>query len=124
MEINMAKKRYPADILKQIQAAVEAWKKIDAELKIGNLSQVDLEAVLKQGRQIGVEIDAAEARLTELRNQRDEVLGTGWEMLKRLRAGVKGIYGDDSSQYEMIGGTRMSERKVRTRKKPASSPAT
>ena len=39
--------------------------------------------------------------------------------IKRVRAGVKGIYGDDSSQYEMIGGTRMSERKPPARKPAA-----
>ncbi len=30
--------------------------------------------------------------------------------------GVKAIYGDDSSQYEMVGGTRLSERKTYARK--------
>jgi hypothetical protein len=32
--------------------------------------------------------------------------------MKRVRAGVKANYGDDSQQYEMVGGTRMSERKT------------
>ena len=34
-----------------------------------------------------------------------------WDVVKRVCAGVKAIYGDDSSQYEMVGGTPMSERK-------------
>jgi hypothetical protein len=34
-----------------------------------------------------------------------------WDKVKRVRAGVKANYGDDSQQYEMVGGTRMSERK-------------
>lgn len=33
-----------------------------------------------------------------------------------MRSGVKGNYGDDSTQYEFVGGTRMSERKTRARK--------
>lgn len=35
-----------------------------------------------------------------------------WDTVKRVRARVKGIYGDDSSQYEMVGGTRLSEGKT------------
>ncbi|MBI5950756.1 MAG: hypothetical protein HY865_03790 [Chloroflexi bacterium] len=33
--------------------------------------------------------------------------------------GVKANYDDDSSQYEMVGGTRLSERKSPTRKAKA-----
>jgi hypothetical protein len=29
-----------------------------------------------------------------------------------VRSGVKAIYGDDSLQYEMVGGTRLRERKT------------
>ncbi len=36
--------------------------------------------------------------------------------VKRVRSAVKGIYGDDSSEYEMVGGTRKSERKRPVRK--------
>jgi hypothetical protein len=39
-----------------------------------------------------------------------------WGKVKRARAGVKANFGDNSSQYEMVGGTRLSERKPRTRK--------
>jgi hypothetical protein len=39
-----------------------------------------------------------------------------WDKVKRVRAGVKSIYGDDSSEWEMIGGTRLSERKSPTRR--------
>jgi hypothetical protein len=39
-----------------------------------------------------------------------------WDKVKRVRAGVKANYGDDSSQYEMVGGTRLSERKPPTRR--------
>jgi len=39
-----------------------------------------------------------------------------WDKVKRVRASVKGLYGDDSSEYEMVGGTRKSERKTPTRK--------
>ena len=53
--------------------------------------------------------------MTDLRNQRDAANQDLWDKVKRLRAGVKASYGDDSSQYEMVGGTRMSERKTARR---------
>ena len=43
-----------------------------------------------------------------------------WDKIKRVRAGVKANYGDDSQQYEMVGGTRTSERKQRVRKAVAA----
>jgi hypothetical protein len=46
-----------------------------------------------------------------------------WEKVKRVRAGVKGNYGDGSSQYEMVGGTRLSERKSPKRKAVAQTKA-
>jgi hypothetical protein len=38
-----------------------------------------------------------------------------WDKLKPVRSTVKGLYGDDSSQYELVGGTRMSDRKTARR---------
>lgn len=50
-----------------------------------------------------------------MRNQRDALIAMTWDQVKRVRTGVKGIYGDDSSEYEMVGGTRLSDRKPRSR---------
>ena len=57
-----------------------------------------------------------EDQLTNLRNQRDTINQSLWDKVKRARAGVKANYGDDSSQYEMVGGTRLSERKSARRR--------
>ena len=40
----------------------------------------------------------------------------GPQSFLRARMGIKVIYGDDSSQYEMVGGTRLSDRKTVARK--------
>jgi len=58
--------------------------------------------------------------LTDKRNQRDATNTALWDKVKRARNGIKANYGDDSSQYEMVGGTRASERKPRTRKAVAA----
>jgi len=109
-------KPYIADILTRLRAAIVAWNNIDPELKFGSFARADFQAVLDQAEAIGREINSLELRLTDLRNQRDQVNSQCWNYVVRLRLAIKGIYGDDSSQYEMVGGTRRSERKPRTRR--------
>jgi len=67
------------------------------------------------------QMNSLEAQLTNLRDQRDDLNAVIWGEVKRVRTGVKGQYGDDSPQYEMVGGTRLSERKPVPRKKAAAS---
>ena len=57
--------------------------------------------------------------MIDLRNKRDQRLIGIWETVKRVRYTVKGTYGDDSSEYELIGGRRMSERRRAIRKQAA-----
>jgi hypothetical protein len=66
------------------------------------------------------QINRLELQITELRNKRDQRLIGIWENVKRARYTVKGTYGDDSSEYELMGGKRMSERKRSLRKQAAS----
>lgn len=107
--------RYPTDITDEARAVVEAWREIDPALQIGGLALATLEAELAQVMALYEQIDALEARFTDLRNQRDNLGLDLWDKVKRVRAGVKSLFGDDSSQYEMMGGTRISDRKHPTR---------
>ena len=107
---------YPSDVSTQASSILEAWKQIDPVLKFGALDVAALKADLDQGQALQPEINALDAQYTALRNQRDALLGEMWDKVKRVRASVKGLYGDDSSEYEMVGGTRKSERKAPTRK--------
>ena len=107
---------YPTDVAVQASSVLEAWKQFEPVPTFGNLGVEVLQADIDQGKALQTDIDALEAQYTNLRNQRDALLGQMWDKVKRVRASVKGIYGDDSSQYEMVGGTRKSERKPPTRK--------
>ncbi len=113
----MNERNYPPNVLKQARTVFEALKNIDPDLKIGDLSNADLEAALANVTDIQKTLNQLEIQMTDQRNKRDVAYGELWKTVKRMRAGVKAIYGDDSSQYEMVGGTRLSERKPRTRKK-------
>ena len=63
-----------------------------------------------------------ELELTPLRNDRDALAEALNDICVRARAGIKGYFGTDSSEYEQVGGTRSSERKKPTRK-TAPAPA-
>ncbi len=67
------------------------------------------------------QMNTAEIQLTYLRNQRDALYQSLWDKVKRVRSSIKGIYGDDSTEYEMVGRTRLSERKPTVRKSKATA---
>jgi len=109
-------KNIPPDTLEQAMAVLIACKQIDSDLKLGKASQQDFAATITNVQAMQQEIDENEMRLKDLRNRRDDQLSDAWESIKRLRSVVKGTYGDDSSEYELVGGRRMSERKKSNRK--------
>lgn len=113
----MTARHYPLTVLAQAKDLVSAIHNIDPALQIGELTNAALEADLEQSSVIQQTLHSLEIQLTDQRNQRDALYGEIWKKVKRLRAAVKAIYGDDSSEYEMAGGTRLSERKPRSRKK-------
>jgi len=95
-------------------------QQIDAGFKVGDISLAALENATNMALVNQEKINTVEAQLTDLRNERGALNTTLWDTLKRLRAGIKAAYGDDSSQYEMLGGTRRSERKKAVRKAPSA----
>jgi hypothetical protein len=117
---NMTKKSYPTDVLQQARAVLDAWQQIagpgEGALSFGDLTSSALSSEIQQSSYVEAEMTSLETKLTDLRNQRDTVNQAIWDKVKRVRAGMKAIYGDNSSQYEMVGGTRLSERKSPTRK--------
>ena len=116
----MSKKFIPSDLLDQAATIQDAWSRINSTMTLGDLN---LTALIKDIQTLrGVELDlvSLENQLVALRNQRGELRESTWEKLKRVRAAIRGIYGDDSSEYDLVGGTSMSEKKPR-RRSPVSS---
>jgi len=92
--------------------------------------ETKLPAELSTAR-LGAIVTALEAKSAVVKNLRSELsaaveakdasMGELKEFLKRARAGAKAAFGDDSLEYERMGGKRLSERKKVTRKaSPAS----
>ena|SRR5687767_2246633 len=115
----MGKKLYPSNVLKEAIVVQEAWKLIDEELAFGKMKITGLTTDIEAIYQTQHELAALETQLTEARNRRDELYLSAWDRVKRMRAGIKGMYGDDSSEYEMVGGTRRSDRKRARHLQPA-----
>jgi hypothetical protein len=107
----MTKKQFPTDILTQAIEVQAAWSEIDEGLAYGPLNMGALVMDMNGLRNIEHSLATLETQLTEMRNQRDALSQATWDEIKRVRAGVKATFGDDSTQYEMISGTRVSDRK-------------
>ena len=107
----MSKKQFASDLLEQARNVLSSWKQIDDRLAFGTLNTSTLVAGIDTASAIDAEIRDLENKLTNLRNVREATYQELWDIVKRVRAMMKGMFGDDSSQYEMVGGTRLSERK-------------
>ena len=116
----MGKRIYPTNVVTQAQDVLVGWGQVSATLTFGTLNPAALTADINAAAPLASEITRLENLLADKRNQRDLLYNGMWEMIKRVRAGVKANYGDDSQQYEMVGGTRMSERKSRRTATPAA----
>ena len=112
----MTKKVYPQNVVGQAQDVLVGWGQVSTTLVFGTLTSALLTADITASSPLESEISKLEIQLADRRNQRDMLYNGMWDKVKRVRAGVKANYGDDSQQYEMVGGTRTSERKPYTRK--------
>ena len=108
---------YPTDVHKQATDTLGGWKKITPPVaNLRDLTQEAMTSDLNSVQPILAQIAELEAQITDLRNKRDAIYDSLWDKTKRVRNAVKGLYGDDSSEYEMVGGKRLSERKPPARK--------
>lgn len=118
----MPSRTYPTNTLDQASTVLAACKQIDSALMVGATSQAAFSNQIAEAQSVQAQIAELELRLIELRNRRDEQIAGIWQVVKRARATVKGIYGDDSSEYEIVGGTRMSERRKAMRRAGSGTP--
>jgi hypothetical protein len=114
----MTPKKFPKDVLDQAVEVQSAWARIDEGLTAGNVNISVLVTQINQLHQVNSTVSDVENQLLEVRTRREDLCVSIWDKVKRMRAVVKGVYGDDSLQYEMVGGTRISDRKT-ARRAPA-----
>jgi hypothetical protein len=116
----MARQKKVSTIIEKAQQRLTALSSIDPKLDLGNSLTVTA---------YQAEVTAARAKLeayNTLLSKVDEAYNAFQlsekslrDLSERMLAGVASKYGKDSSQYEMAGGVRKSERKAPARKKAA-----
>jgi hypothetical protein len=116
----MRRKKYPINVLSRAKNIAVAWDQFGTPVSFGSLTQGIITADITQAERIESQIRNAELQLAALRNERDALYLSLWDKVKRVYDCVKGMYGDDSTQYEMVGRKRASQRKRRVRRDNAS----
>jgi hypothetical protein len=112
----MGKKLYPTDTLKQARTIVTVWNHLGTAPILGPQGYENLRSNLDNVQELKDKIGRLEKELIHLRNERDTACTEIWDQVKRARAGIKSTYGDDSTEYQLAGGTRLSDRKRPRRK--------
>ncbi len=115
----MTKKSYPKDVLSQATDVLAGWNQISTTLAFGTLNAAALSADITAANTVESDIAKLESQLVDKHNQREIIYLGMWDKVKRVKAGVNANFGDDSPQYDLIGGTRVSERKSPARKTAA-----
>ncbi len=106
---------YPKNTLEQAHTILRVWRETKPEMLIGEMTLKQLEDVVDDAEKDRDAIETTEAQLDKQRDKRDESYEEAWDHVKRSRAGFKGAFGDDSTEYERVGGKRRSDRKKPTR---------
>jgi hypothetical protein len=108
------------DIQAQANQLSRVWSD-NPELALGDLTEKQFGDMVKA-------FAAARTTVDDLRNQLTKAVNDlnaqGAEILAitvRARSVARGQFGPNSTQYEQLGGTRASDRKPRTNKKPPKS---
>jgi len=113
----MSKKLYPTDVMRQAERVLDVMNQIDRNLAFDILNAEVLSSNITEAGTTLDRILSLKIELIRLRRERDEQLIALWDKVKRARVGMRSFYGDDSSEYEMVGGTRLSDRKPNTRRR-------
>ena len=118
----MARKRRTSGVIETTRQRLAGFKQIDPAPDFGgNLNAAGGQAIITD---FTGELDSYNqntAALDEQQNLVDSKEDAANDWNKRVLAAVGAKYGTDSSEYEMVGGTRTSERKRSPRKGPGGS---
>jgi hypothetical protein len=98
---------------------ITSYKPVKDEFKTSEVEMVDA-----QLDSLDEQISQAEAHLSDLRNQAADVGITYVKKMKGARQQVVAQYGDDSPEYEAVGGTRTSNRRRPVRRSQNGSNST
>ncbi len=89
---------------------------------LGEVTLSDLQSKITGLREKRDQTETLRTQLTALTNELNEQTNELASIITRARSGFRAFYGPGSTQYEQAGGTRASERKRPSSKKPVPNP--
>jgi exonuclease VII small subunit len=118
-EENMARARRNSNVLEQARQRLAGLKSITPVPNFG--SYVSVAGYEQEITTFSSSLDIYNemlARLDEMKNSLEAAEDSLHQMSRRILSAVEAQYGPDSSEYELAGGTRKSERERPTRRSP------
>lgn len=101
----------PTDTLEQARLILRVWQEKDINMVFGKMTLTDFLNALTEADQGEADVESALAMVESKRDLRNDKKVIVWDNVKRARSGFKSTFGDDSNEYERVGGTRASDRK-------------
>ena len=112
----MARPRSTSTILDSAKQRLEALKNIDPNLDFGGgVSVTTLTAAVEGTQTKQTDYNNTASELTARAIELDEALEQLRQLDSRVLSGVAAVYGRNSKEYGIVGGTRTSDRKPRPR---------
>jgi hypothetical protein len=116
----MANKKTVDSVIDDAERLVKVWSE-NVKFSMGDLTLEGLRLEITKLRNLKQSRDETRINLSKLVDNTNDQLKLLESYNIRGRSGMKAIFGPDSAQYAQVGGTRLSERKPVSRKKPAKS---
>jgi len=120
----MARKRRASAALVAARARLAGLRKINSPNLGPNTTVAAYEAVVNDTAAVEDSHNQLAAQMDDSSNRFDAQEATLNDWNRRVLSAVEAQYGPDSSEYEMVGGTRRSERKRPSKKGSGGSAPT
>ena len=110
-------KRTLDSVITDAERLAQVWGE-NTQFSMGDVTLDGLRAAIIKLQQLRHSRDEARIKLSKLVDDTSDQMKLVEGYNTRGRSGMKSIFGPDSAQYAQVGGTRQSERKPRSPKKP------
>jgi hypothetical protein len=109
-------------VLADLDTLIQVWEK-EANLVMGDLTLPMVKAKRDELSSKDKLVDETRTTLSRLIDEAGDVRAEGDQLMSRGRSGIRAAFGADSPQYAQVRGTRVSERKPRSKKKGPGKPS-
>jgi hypothetical protein len=116
----MARGKSLDEVIEDGEKIVRVWE-ANPTFTLGEITLAQLKTLLEALRAQRKQLEDLRAQVTVLVNDTQTKADSVLDITTRARGGIRAVFGPDSNQYELAGGTRSSERKTPKAKKGGTS---